>query len=159
MKMRKATFWVAAVLLAGCAAPEAPRTALAPPLRPTLAGKWVDAAGGINWPPADGFAGAPIPIVLPAGLLLDRFGSPSGRFFSPKNAGYAARALPYSCDKLAYTTYRVKAPLVVWIGRAAPWFDESGGATQFQTDATAAQLVADATIEPVPGASGAPCPK
>ncbi len=35
-------------------------------------------------------------------------------------------------------------------GGAAPWFDASGGATQFQTDAT---------LEPVAGASGAPCPE
>ena len=157
--MQKRAFWLAAIMLGGCAAPEPPRTALVPPLRPTLAVKWIDSAGTINWPPTDGFAASPIPIILPPGVLLDRFGSQYGRFFSPKNAGYSARALPYSCDQLAYTTYRVKAPLLVWTGRAAPWFDESGGATQFQTDATAAQLVADATLEPVAGASGAPCPK
>ncbi len=156
--MRKIVSLLAAIMLTACAVPEAQRAAPKPPLRPTLAAKWVDNAGAINWPPADGFAGAPIPIILPPGVLLDRFGSPYGRFFSPKNAGYSARALPYSCDQLAYATYRVKAPLLVWTGRAAAWFDESGGATQFQTDATAAQLVADATLEPVPGASGAPCP-
>ncbi len=147
-----------ALLLAGCAQP-APRLPLAEPLRPDLAVQWVDAKGAINWPPADGFAGAPQPVVLPPGMLLDRFGSPYGRFFSPKGADYQARALPYTCDKLAYTTYRVKAPILAWTGRAAPWFDQSGGATQFQTDATAAQLVADQSLEPVPAAQGAGCPR
>ena len=47
---------------------------------------------------------------------------------------------------------------IMVVGSAPPRFDESGGATQFQTDATAGQLVADATWELVAGASGAPCP-
>jgi hypothetical protein len=61
--------------------------------------------------------------------------------------------------QLPYTTYRVKEPLLAWTGRAAPWFDEPGGATQFETDATAAQLVADGTLESVTEATGASCPK
>ena len=97
-------------------------------------------------------------MILSPGMLLDRFGSDGGRFFSPKDASYDGRALPYDCHLQPYKTYRVKAPLFVWAGRAAPWFDERGGATQFETDATAAQLVADATIEPVDTAAGAPCP-
>jgi hypothetical protein len=156
--MRKLALVLALAILAGCATQGPPRAALAPPLRPTLADKWVDAKGSINWPPADGFAGAPLPIVLPPGMLLDRFGSPYGRFFSPRNAAYDARALPYDCVQLPYTTYRVKEPLLVWTGRAAPWFDEPGGATQFETDATAAQLVADGTLEPATETTGAPCP-
>lgn len=156
--MRRFAPFLIAVILAGCAAQEPPRAALAPPLRPSLALKWVAPDGTIHWPPSDGFSATPVPVVLPPGMLLDRFGSPYGHFFSPKNAGYEARALPYDCSLLPYTTYRVKEPLLAWTGRAAPWFDEAGGATQFETDATAAQLVADATLEPVSGVTGAPCP-
>ena len=155
--MKKIAILLVAALLAGCAAPT-PHAPPAPPLRATLGDKWIDAKGNIVWPPADGFSGVPIAIVLPPGMLLDRFGGPNGRFFSPKGAAYGARALPYDCGLLTYTTYRVKAPLLVWVGHAAPWFDETGGATQFETDATAAQLVVDATLEPVAGASGAGCP-
>jgi hypothetical protein len=152
----KVTLALVAALLAACASP--PAVAPAPPLRQTLGQGWLDAKGQVKWPPHEGFTAEPIPMILPPGLLLDRFGGENGRFFSPTGASYEGRALPYDCRLQPYRTYRVKAPLLVWVGRAAPWFDQSGGATQFETDATAAQLVADATIEPVDTASGAPCP-
>jgi hypothetical protein len=147
---------ILSLLLAACAS--TPPVAPAPPLRQDLAQNWLDATGHVKWPPKDGFAAEPVPVILPPGMLLDRFGSDYGRFFSPRGASFDGRALPYDCHLQPYKTYRVKAPLFVWAGRAAPWFDESGGATQFETDATAAQLVADATIEPVDTATGAPCP-
>ena len=147
---------LAAMLLVACA--PAPPSSPAPPLRQTLAQNWLDASGHVKWPPHDGFAADPVPIVLPPGMLLDRFGGDGGRFFSPRGASYDGRALPYDCTLQPYKTYRVKAPLLVWVGRAAPWFDAGGGATQFQTDATASQLVADATLEPVDAVSGANCP-
>lgn len=155
--MNKLFVLIALAILAGCATPP-PHATPSPPLRATLDAKWFDAADHLRWPDDDGFAAAPAPLVLPPGMLLDRFGSAEGRFFSPKGAGYSARALPYDCALEAYTAYRVKAPLVAWTGRAAPWFDEKGGATQFETDASAAQLVADGTLEPVSGASSVPCP-
>ncbi|MDC6684766.1 TNT domain-containing protein, partial [Leclercia adecarboxylata] len=64
---------------------------------------------------------------------------------------------PYDCSKLAYTTYRVMTPIFVWVGKAAPWFDQAGGATQFETDATAAQLVGDAALQPVAAPGPSPC--
>jgi hypothetical protein len=154
--MKKTVLLLLAALLAGCAT--APPPAPKPPLRSTLAAQWFDTAGHLRWPPDDGFSSTPTPMVLPPGMLLDRFGSDQGRFFSPKGATYVARALPYDCALEPYTTYRVKAPIFVWAGRAAPWFDQSGGATQFETDASAAQLVADAALEPVTGTATVPCP-
>ncbi|MBT6117379.1 MAG: TNT domain-containing protein [Rhodospirillaceae bacterium] len=150
---RTALLLALALVLAACAAP-AP-VALPPSARADLDTSWVD-ANGYRWPPDNGFAGVAAPIVLPAGVLLDRFGGETGRFFSPKGAAFAARALPTVCAALPYTSYRVAAPLPVWIGRAAAWFDEPGGATQVQTDATAAQLVADGTLVRLP-AQPAPC--
>jgi hypothetical protein len=155
-RMNKFVPVILSLLLAACAS--TPPVAPAPPLRQDLAQNWLDATGHVKWPPKDGFAAEPVPVILPPGMLLDRFGSDYGRFFSPRGASFDGRALPYDCHLQPYKTYRVKAPLFVWAGRAAPWFDESGGATQFETDATAAQLVADATIEPVDTATGAPCP-
>jgi len=145
-----------AMMLAACTS--SPPVTPAPPLRQTLAQNWLDPAGHVLWPPREGFAAEPVPMILPPGMLLDRFGSDGGRFFSPKGASYDGRALPYDCRLQPYKVYRVKAPLLVWTGRAAPWFDERGGATQFETDATAAQLVADAALEPVDAAAGSPCP-
>lgn len=145
--------------LAACAAPAPPRPAAsvaataAPALplnvRPGLDKRWIDPAGKIRWPPDDGFAATPVPVVLSVGLLIDRFGSDTGRFFSPRGAAYSARALPYTCEALVYAEYRVAAPLLAWTGKAVAWFDEPGGATQFETDAPASLLVADRTIVPV----------
>lgn len=144
---------VLAIVLGACATP-AP-VALPQGARPGLDTSWVD-ANGYRWPPDNGFAGAAVPIILPEGVLLDRFGGETGRFFSPKGATFPARALPTVCAALPYTSYRVAAPLPVWIGRAAAWFDEPGGATQVQTDATVAQLIADGTLVRLP-AQPAPC--
>ena len=144
--------------LAACAAPAPLPTASAPAkaaalpanLRPNVEQHWLTPAGGIHWPDADGFVAAPVLIVLPAGVLIDRFGDDKGRFFSLKGAFYRGRALPYVCEKMAYTAYRVALPLLAWSGKAVGWFDEPGGATQLQTDAPAKRLVDDHVIEPLP---------
>ena len=154
------------LLLAACAAPAPPVSAppvSAPPVptppawaRPDLAPAWLSAAGDIRWPPEDGFRGTATPIILPPGVLLDRFGADTGRFLSPKGAAFRARALPTACATQPYSSFRVLTPLPVWIGRAAPWFDEPGGATQVQTDATVKQLLDDGVLARLPAAA-APC--
>ncbi len=99
-------------------------------------------------------------IVLPPGVLLDRFGGAGGNFFSPRGASFDARALPYVCrDELKqYHVYQLIKPLPVWAGRAAAWFDEPGGATQFKTDATAKTLLDDQVMtELVPPPAPPPC--
>jgi hypothetical protein len=130
---------------------------LPPGLRPNLGAQWLDASGNLNWPPNDGFAAPPAGIVLPPGMLIDRFGAATGRFFSPKGASFDARALPYECETQVYTAYRVERPLYVWSGTGAKWFDEPGGATQFETDATVAQLLKDRTLGKMPRAARPPC--
>lgn len=139
------------VALAGCAAPQRPGW-----VRPDLDPAWLADGGAVRWPPDDGFRGAAVPIVLPPGVLLDRFGADSGRFLSPKGAAFAARALPTVCATQPYSVFRTATPLPAWIGRAAPWFGEPGGATQLQTDATVRQLLDDGVLVRVPGAA-APC--
>jgi hypothetical protein len=90
-------------------------------------------------------------------MLLDRFGGDGGNFLSPKGAPFAKRALPTVCEQLAYKVYRVGAPLLVWTGMAAKWFDEPGGATQFETDAPVYLLISDHVLEPVPVTGAKPC--
>jgi hypothetical protein len=146
------------IVLAGCATTpgtSAPTATLPPGARADLGAKWVE-DGSFRWPPHDGFDGSVTYLVLPAGVLLDRFGSDHGRFFSPKGATFGARALPTVCADLVYSVYRVSTPLPVKIGSAAPWFDEPGGAIQVETDATAGQLVADGVLRPVKP-TGSPC--
>lgn len=138
--------------LGACAAPKLP-----PDARLGLSPSWVDAGGQYRYPPENGFAGPPVPMVLPPGMLIDRFGSANGTFFSPRGAGYAARSLPQSCALRPYAIYRIKQPLLAWIGKAAPWFGEAGGATQIETDAPASALVRDEVIE-VASLPRLPCP-
>ena len=125
--------------------------------RPDLDKHWVKPDGNYDWPPNDGFAATPVGLVLPAGMLLDRFGGDGGNFLSPKGAPFAKRALPTVCEQLTYKVYRVAAPLFVWTGTAAKWFDEPGGATQFETDAPVYLLIADHVLEPIPAVGEKPC--
>ena len=111
--------------------------------------RWLTTQAAINWPPNHGVAGMPMPEVLPPGTLIDRFGSDDGNFFSPVGTSYSKRALPYVCLQQAYTVYRVISPLPVWVGHTAPWFDQPGDATQFETDSSAARMIRDAVIVPI----------
>jgi Tuberculosis necrotizing toxin len=127
--------------------------ALPPYLRQSLYPKSFDAQAQIKWPPNNGCAAAPVSETLAVGTLIDRFGSEGGIFFSPKGESFDARAVPYVCSKMVYTVYRVDKPLHVMDCKAAPWFDEPGGATQFQTDDPAFKLRESGSTEVVPGDS------
>jgi hypothetical protein len=126
-------------------------------MRPTLSARWIGPAGTIEWPPNDGFDGAPVPADLQVGTIIDRFGGDGGTFFSPIGEPYRWRAVPYICAKMRYVTYRVDKPLHVLSGKAAPWFDEPGGATQYETDRPVYKLLADHVIEAVPNPLAQPC--
>lgn len=141
--------------LVACTTPAQPP----PPagVRPDLDRRWFDGSGQIRWPQNAGFASAPVLVQLPPGLLIDRFGSASGHFFSPKGASFSARALPYVCADQPYMAFRVTGPVMAWAGTAAPWFGEPGGATQFETDASAASLLADGIIETLSSRVSPPC--
>jgi len=127
-----------------------------PGLRPDLDAHWFAADGKVQYPPDDGFDAPPVHSTLQPGRLIDRFGG-SGRFFSPKGEPFPARALPTLCEIQIYTIYRVLRPLPVASGKAVAWFDEPGGATQYETDEPSAELVDEHVLEPLPNAGPAPC--
>jgi hypothetical protein len=148
-------------------APAAATTASACPsyLRQDLAPKWMTCADGkaqVNWPPHDGFQGDPVARQLPVGELIDRFGSEGGSFFSPRGESFDSRAVPYVCTQMDYRVYRVVKPMPVEAGRAAKWFDEPGGAMQYETNEPAYKLRADGYLELVddePAGTGKPAPQ
>jgi hypothetical protein len=144
-------------LSAACQVQQAATTSVAPTLPPNLRQslypKWIDDKAQIKWPPDNGCAAAPVSQTLAVGTLIDRFGSEGGSFFSPKGESFDARAVPYVCSKMVYTVYRVDKPLHVMGCKAAPWFDEPGGAEQFQADDPAFKLRESGAIEAVPGDS------
>jgi hypothetical protein len=123
---------------------------------------WADNKANISWPPNDGCAAAPTTTALPAGTLIDRFGSEGGTFFSPKGESFGSRAVPYVCQNMDYRVYRVLKPLPVKTCKAAPWFGDPGGATQEQTADPAYKLVAAGAIVAVSydvGGSSGPHPQ
>jgi hypothetical protein len=73
-----------------------------------------------------------VPRSLATGEMIDRFGSEGVTFFSPKDESYRSRAVPYICTRMDYWVYRVVKPVAVKSCKAAPWFDEPGGAIQVQ---------------------------
>ncbi len=93
--------------------------------------------GSIAWPPNQGADGPRVVVELPAGTVLDRFGSPQGDFLSPLRPdgqpyGFGERAiLPDSMGK-GYHVYVLDAPLTVELAPVAPAFDQPGGARQLQ---------------------------
>ena len=157
------SIWLLMAMLTACAMspPPAPVPADFPPtLRTDLYPKWVDSQNHITWPPDDGCASPAVPITLPPGMVIDRFGSEGGNFFSAPDQSFAARAMPYICPRMAYTVYRVKQPIPAQACPAAPWFGEPGGAPQFKTAQNVAGLLAAGIIEADPAATlraGAVC--
>jgi nicrotizing toxin Mtb-like protein len=94
---------------------------------------WFQADCRYRFPPNDGFAGAPRTVRLKAGMVLDRYGHPGGRFLAPADASYMGRAVPYDRLRMDYYRYEVVRPLAVKSGRAAAWFDQPGGMLQYKT--------------------------
>ncbi|CCH35025.1 glycohydrolase toxin TNT-related protein [Actinosynnema sp. NPDC047251] len=106
--------------------------------------------GSIAWPANQGADGPRVVVELPAGTVLDRFGSPNGDFLSPLRPdgqpyGFGERAiLPDSMGK-GYHVYVLDAPLTVELAQVAPAFDQPGGARQLQP------VVDPALIDPATG--------
>lgn len=152
--MSKSTF--CAIVMALLAGSGTALAASAPPagwpanLRWDLVPKWIVWGNGkatISWPPNSGRAAAPGPETLTPGRQMDRFGSGFGSFFSPRGESYDGRAVPYVCRQMDYRVYVVDKPIPVKTCKAAAWFGEPGGATQYQTPKSARDLVADGSIE------------
>jgi hypothetical protein len=103
-----------------------------------------EAAGSWRYPPDDGYAsgldGEPVKWeqTLPAGRLIDRYGSEYGGFLAPAGLPYTTRSIPPSNlvgDPAAgcnYYRYQVLRPFDVLAGPIAPWFFQTGGGLQFQ---------------------------
>ncbi len=87
--------------------------------------------GNINWPPNNGFDGEPSIMTLKKGELIDRYGAPSGGFFSPEGIPYEHRALALHSDEADYYVYKVVDEFEVTGGKIAPWFDRPGGGIQY----------------------------
>ena len=100
--------------------------------RDTVTGRFV-AARDLPWPPNAGFASSTTGTVK-AGTILDRYGSPTGRFLGEPGASISQRGMAAGSDAMQYTRYRVLRPFEAKYGPAAavPEFGASGGAIQYR---------------------------
>ena len=119
------------------------------------AGRYVDVATGsslaareIPWPGNNGFASSASG-ALETGTIIDRFGSPSGKFAGQPGATVAARGMAQGSEAMPYTRYKVLKPLPAEIGPAAPVraFAAEGGATQYLFNMTISELVEQGFLE------------
>ncbi|MEW2412956.1 TNT domain-containing protein [Streptomyces sp. NPDC046866] len=134
--------------------------------------RWWDPAadaGQGNWkyPPDDGYEHdnqgvVAAPLVLRAGLTVDRFGNEAGRFLAPAGTKYGYRALPPSNLNTSdprypydYHLYRVAKDVTVCAGPQAPAFEQPGEGIQYVTSSrfcpdiprtTVGDLVANGTL-------------
>ncbi|ORA97407.1 hypothetical protein BST33_18885 [Mycolicibacter minnesotensis] len=92
------------------------------------------------WPENSGFPPGyiPRPTQLPEGTIIDRFGSPKGRYFAPDGALFVDRSLPPESFEANYSRYRITGnPLPpgwqIVEGPVEPFYGQtpSPGATQY----------------------------
>ena len=100
--------------------------------------KFLDADGNIDWEkwaPNGGRVAGTIKEnqTIPAGTIIDRYGSQWGKYTSPAGVPYEQRALPYIENPNAYHKYEVLKPIDnVTISEIAPAFEQVGGGIQYE---------------------------
>lgn len=82
-------------------------------------------------------------ITLQQGTVIQRIGGAEGRFVSPHYTDPMSLSLPYHQmpNMSNPTMYIVKQPITVIVGKAAPWFGQYGGGTQYILPKTIQQLI------------------
>jgi hypothetical protein len=108
------------------------------------------AASDLPWPPNGGFASSARETIQP-GTILDRYGSPNGRFFGEPGATVSQRGMAPGAEAMPYTKYRVLKPLDTQAGPAAgaPQFGATGGAKQYLAGNSIQWLLDNGFIEVV----------
>ncbi|MBA0128045.1 glycohydrolase toxin TNT-related protein [Haloechinothrix sp. YIM 98757] len=90
-------------------------------------------------------------VTVPAGTVLDRFGSEFGRVFAPDGTAFARRSLPPAHLDSGYFRYRVLCALPAWRAVSAAWFGQPGGGLRYRTVYSAGELVALGYLEDITG--------
>lgn len=112
------------------------------------------------WPPGElfpeGGCDTGEPVVLPAGALIDRFGTPEGRVFGEDGTPFARRSLPPDHLDAGYHRYRVARDLPMWRTLSAAWFGQPGGGVRYRAVYPAAELVALGYLTDVTDETGGP---
>jgi len=114
-----------------------------------LGAEWFDGQGNLLWPPNQGASGGWQKTILQPGMIIDRYGTASGSYFSPRGTSFNARALPSDAMQANFHTNRVIKPLDVRSSQVAEWFGQSGGGIQLLSEHSARSLVEQGFLEEI----------
>lgn len=104
----------------------------------------------LPYPPNDGFASFTDTVLQP-GIILDRYGRPTGRFAGMPGDSISQRGLPPGTDDLPYTKYVVLKPIPAKVGPVAEVepFGAQGGGTQYLFKKPIADLVREGALKEI----------
>ena len=105
----------------------------------------------VNWPPNNGFLGAPTPATLAPGTMIDRFGYNGGSFVSPQGIPYIQRSLAPGTQYTPYNVFQVMKPIDVNAGPIAPAFGMPGGGMQYKLPSSVQSLIDSGHLAPATG--------
>ncbi len=95
------------------------------------------------YPANNGFIGAPESITLNSGTIIQHIGGTCGKYVAPYFTDPMSLSLPYNKLPLMnqLNLYVVNQEFTVMAGKAAPWFGQPGGGTQYLLSLTIQQLL------------------
>lgn len=84
-------------------------------------------------------------------LIIDRYGSPTGKFTSPVNTPFPQRALPSSYASQTPQKYKVLKPIPnVEEGQIIPWFGQPGLGIQYKLEKSVQYYIDEGYLLPIP---------
>ncbi len=101
-------------------------------------------------PPPELFQGKRLTAV-PAGIEIDRFGTPDGNLTYVAGTPYEQRSLPPEWAERDYHRYRLVQDADALTGIPVPWFSQPGGGTAYLLAEPVATLLDAGVLEELPG--------
>lgn len=93
------------------------------------------------YPPNDGFYGPTEQVVLDPGTIIQRTGTLYGHFAAPVGTPQKLLSLPYYQIGQPTKLIEVIEPVKVTAGKAAAWFGQIGGGTQYKFNVSIKALI------------------
>ena len=101
------------------------------------------------YPPNNGFDGAIQQVTLDTGTVIQRTGNMFGRFAAPAGTPNELLSLPYNQIGQSISFLEVAQPLPALAGKAASWFGQIGGGTQYMFEEGIHKLIEDGFLKPL----------
>jgi RHS repeat-associated protein len=99
------------------------------------------------YPSNNGAIGRTERFTLMPGDKIDRYGNPSGKYFSPEGTPLDMRSLPPNADLSKYNLYTIKKPFEVNKSTISPYYGKNGMGIQYESPVSAEVLLKKGIIE------------